>query len=74
MKKYAKEFYSYVKQTEEYKCLGDYKNSRTKIPMKHVSCGYVWDIAPNSFKSKGTRCPKCHGNAKKNKYRVFKRN
>ena len=65
MNRYAKEFYSYVEQTEEYKCLGDYKNSRTKISMEHSLCGYVWDIIPNSFKSKGTRCPKCHGNAKK---------
>lgn len=65
MKKYAKEFYDYVEQIEEYECLGYYKNSRTKITMKHTSCGYVWDIIPNSFKSKETRCPKCHGNAKK---------
>ena len=50
MNRYAKEFYSYVEQTEEYKCLGDYKNSRTKISMEHSLCGYVWDIIPNSFK------------------------
>lgn len=62
---YAKEFYDYVKDTQEYECLGKYVNSRQKIKIRHCLCGYEWDITPNSFKSKGTRCPKCSGNNKK---------
>lgn len=64
-KDYAKEFYDYVRDTQDYECLGRYTNSREKIKIRHSLCGYEWDIVPNSFKSKGTRCPKCNGNNKK---------
>lgn len=42
----------------EYEVLGEYKNSQTKILMKHNSCGYEWLVTPNNF-LKGRRCPKC---------------
>lgn len=42
-----------------YEVLGSYKNSHTKIKMKHKSCGTIYMIEPNSFMG-GTRCPFCN--------------
>lgn len=42
----------------EYSVLGKYKNTRTKIKMKHNICGHEYYINPNSFLH-GTRCPIC---------------
>lgn len=42
----------------EYSVLGEYKNTRTKIKMRHNKCGHVWHVTPNRFLSK-TRCPRC---------------
>lgn len=46
---------------EEYLVLGKYKNSETKILMKHniEECMEEFEIRPNNFISKGNRCPKC---------------
>ena len=44
----------------EYEVVGRYKNSKTKVKLKHNKCGHEWRVIPNSFTgSKGTRCPKC---------------
>lgn len=52
----------------EYTVLGEYKNSKTKILMRHncKDCNnYEWEIVPNDFlgtkNKKGHRCPKCAG-------------
>lgn len=42
----------------EYLIVGVYKNTQTKVLIKHNKCGYEWMIAPNNFR-RGTRCPKC---------------
>lgn len=42
----------------EYCPVTPYVNSATKLQMKHVTCGTVWEVRPNNFKT-GTRCPKC---------------
>lgn len=44
----------------EYVVLGSYINNRTKIEMKHLLCGQVFNPNPASFLS-GTRCPFCSG-------------
>lgn len=44
----------------DYEILGRYKNSKTKIKVKHKECGYEWDITPNNLYMAKT-CPKCHG-------------
>jgi hypothetical protein len=43
---------------DEYTVLGEYKNSYTKVKMKHNVCGHEWKVYPSNF-LRGTRCPKC---------------
>lgn len=64
MNRYEKQFYEYVQSTKEYTCLSKYEKSSKKVIMRHDICSYEWEISPNSFKSKGTRCPNCYGNVK----------
>jgi len=51
---------------DEYTVLGEYVNAKTKIKMRHNACGHEYYVIPPSFKSNGSRCPKCHGNIKGN--------
>lgn len=41
----------------EYSVLEPYKNTRTKILMKHNLCGTEFSVNPNHFVSQGNRCP-----------------
>lgn len=43
---------------DEYTLLGEYKNAKTKVKLKHNICGEIWDVLPSIFLS-GTRCPRC---------------
>ncbi|WP_413025039.1 hypothetical protein [Paenibacillus taichungensis] len=43
--------------SDEIVVIGEYKNSNTKIKIKHV-CGYEWSVYPLSI-LKGHGCPKC---------------
>lgn len=55
----------------EYKVIGTYKTSRTKIEMKHNHCpeNRIWSITPDNF-LRGSRCPTCsHKNKKRSMYR-----
>ena len=47
----------------EYIVLGEYKNNKTKIKMKHNICGIEYDVKPNAFIN-GDRCPNCAKNKK----------
>lgn len=49
---------------DEYVVLGEYKNSRIKIQMRHKTCGFEYTVAPDNF-LRGGRCPKCSGRIKK---------
>lgn len=42
----------------EYKVISKYKGRNTKIKIKHLTCGNVWEVAPNHF-FRGVRCPYC---------------
>lgn len=44
---------------EGYILKGEYKGSRIKIPIKHILCGYEYEVTPYSFLNQGTRCPRC---------------
>ena len=44
---------------QEYEILGTYRRNDIHIKMKHKTCGYEWDIIPNSFLNNGARCPRC---------------
>ena len=43
----------------EYSVLGDFVNTRTKINHCHENCGHKWEVTPNNFIGRGTRCPRC---------------
>lgn len=45
----------------EYKMLGEFVNTSTKILFKHSRCGYKYKATPSDF-HQGYRCPKCAGN------------
>jgi len=47
-----------------YEVLGEYVNDYSKLPTKHLVCGYSWEISPSHFKQ-GKRCPKCSGRVRK---------
>lgn len=44
---------------DDYVVLGQYKNTRTKIRMKHIQCGSEFEMRPGDFVH-GTRCPECN--------------
>ena len=46
---------------DEYTFLDDYVNSKVKLRVKHNKCGNIYEVSPNSFLSKGNRCPYCAG-------------
>ena len=43
----------------DYTVLGEYKNNKTKIRMRHEVCGYEYDVAPGNFLNQKARCPNC---------------
>jgi len=44
----------------DYTVLGEYKNNKTKIRMKHNICDHIYDVIPRDFlKKNGNRCPIC---------------
>ena len=42
----------------EYKFLDTYVDSKTKIRVKHIKCGNIYEVTPNNFFT-GYRCPYC---------------
>lgn len=42
----------------EYVVQGEYVNSKTKLKMKHVTCGFAYYVEPGKFLA-GRRCPDC---------------
>ena len=49
-----------------YVLIGEYKNSKTKITIKHLECNSEYDVKPENFLS-GRRCPYCYAKEKKGK-------
>lgn len=43
----------------EYSYEGGFKNSRSKMLVRHTLCKNTFSVTPDSFNRKGTRCPKC---------------
>lgn len=48
----------------EYTFLDKYVNAKTKLKVKHNTCGNTYEVAPDKFLI-GRRCPYCAGNIKK---------
>lgn len=49
---------------DEYTVLGNYVNARTKIRLRHNSCGHEYSTTPSSFIDKKRRCPQCNNGIK----------
>jgi predicted Zn-ribbon and HTH transcriptional regulator len=49
---------------DEYTVLGEYRQNKIKVKMRHEKCGYEYMVSPNMI-LRGRRCPKCAGNMKK---------
>lgn len=60
-RKTTKEFsYEVSRLTEgEYKLTSEYKSVNTKVSLKHVKCGTVYEVFPYQF-IRGRRCPRCN--------------
>lgn len=60
LKKSTEQFKEEVKKTTdgEYTVLSKYKNSYTKLLIKHNKCGNCYYVTPNNFLN-GNRCPYC---------------
>lgn len=43
----------------EYSLIGEYKNAKTKVHIRHNICGYEWDVIPGSIIKRRT-CPCCN--------------
>lgn len=43
----------------EYIVVGEYTGATNKVSVQHRICGNSWRVSPNSFLSRGTRCPTC---------------
>lgn len=61
MKKTNKQFVKEVQDLvgNSYIPLTKYQTSKIKVSFYHVDCGRAFEMTPNSFLSKGQRCPKC---------------
>jgi uncharacterized CHY-type Zn-finger protein len=62
-KKTHEQFVDEVKDLfgNDYTILGIYKNTSTKILIKHNKCFYEWDVYPGNLLSGQSKCPKCSG-------------
>ena len=52
------------KYNNEYTIIGEYKNSKTKLLIRHNLCKNSWETITNSF-LRGARCPFCFGKIRK---------
>lgn len=57
---------------EEYTFLEEYKNSITKIKVKHNECGTIYEISPSRFLTNGNRCPHCNIMSMRSNDKVFR--
>lgn len=48
---------------DEYTFLEPYIDNCTRIKVRHNLCGHEYEVSPNHFISKGTRCPYCFRSA-----------
>jgi hypothetical protein len=54
-------FRAYVKEkgSNEYEVVGDFVNVETKIKIKHLICGNIWEVVPSSFIYANNKCYFC---------------
>lgn len=55
----------YEQVGDEYTFLEPYVNNRTKLKVRHNTCGYTYFVSPSNFLSRKSHCPYCAPNALK---------
>lgn len=45
-----------------YTLLTSYTRAKDKVTMRHEECNYTWEVTPDNFMRRHSRCPKCKGN------------
>lgn len=58
---------------EEYIVLSKYKNTNTKVTIKHLKCGNIWEVRPASILNQNCKCPKCNAKNIKKTIEQFKK-
>lgn len=66
---FEKEFYEI--SNNEYELLSRYINKRTKIKIRHLKCGHVYETLPSTFITDRCGCPKCNESKGEREVRRF---
>jgi len=56
------------KLENKFELIGEYKNSKTKVKLKHKECENIFEIYPDNFIQGGKKCKFCHKEEMKKKY------
>lgn len=65
--KFKKEVYE--KFNGEYEIIGNYKNAREKVEIKHNKCGFIFKAIPDKLINSKKQCPYCLKEENRIKYR-----
>lgn len=57
-KEFVEEIFKLV--GDEYSVVSEYKNSLTKVTLKHNKCNHTYEILPSKFTYRNQRCPNCN--------------
>jgi len=60
-----------VRRNGQFEVLGEYKNNKTKITIKHIKCGHEWEVRPDAILSESYGCPKCALESKSQKMKKY---
>lgn len=73
MKKTTEEFSKEIADNTngEYELLSEYKNNKTKVTIRHIECGTIFDIRPDQIVA-GQRCPSCRYTKARKTHNEFK--
>ena len=55
-----------TKFPNQYEVLSEYINAKTKVKIKHIKCGNIWEITPSNILH-GYSCPICNGGSLRTK-------
>lgn len=54
---------------KEYQLLSEYKGMHSKVTIRHLDCGFIWNITPANLKL-GKGCPKCNKKISKGEQKI----
>lgn len=53
-----------------YKLIGQYKGMQVKTLVRHLDCGFIWEVKPNNLEN-GKGCPKCNKKISKGEQKII---